>query len=294
MAEWEASPKDRTDTSWLGIVVGFDGTDRARCAVRWAAAQAAARACPLHLVRVVVHHAPAVVGGWLPVLVGPAEWERDLLVDELVAEADACRATYPGIEVHAAMHDGAPSAGLAEHADLVGADVLVVGCSAQGVVPRALLGSTGGELVRWANRLVVVVRDETPVQQAGTATGFAPVVAMLDDRDRSAGVLAVAFDMADRLGARVTVLHQETGSDRTVSRTDIRDHLARVARCHPRVPVRVESVRTDVCLAALDMSVDARLIVMGGRRHGVVQRLLAGSRDRKVLHDAHCTVAVVP
>lgn len=287
MTEWRAFRGDHPDTSWSGIVVGFDGTDRARCAVRWAAAEAAVRGCPLHLVRVVVHKMPAVVAGWLPVLVGPDEWERDLLVDELIAEVDACRATYPGLVVHAAVHDGAPREHLAGHADLVGADVLAVGCSGNGAVPRALLGSTGAGLVRSADRLVVVVRDETPVQQAGTATGFAPVVALLDDEATCARVLTVAFDMADRLGARVTVLHHET-------RALPHDRLDRVRRWRPRVPVGFESTAADMYQAVLDMSAEARLIVMGARRHTVVQRLLAGPPGRKVPHDARCTVAVVP
>jgi nucleotide-binding universal stress UspA family protein len=108
---------ERTVSVWHGIVVGFDGSDRARCAVRWAAGEAAARGCPLHVVRVVVHHTPTVIAGWVPELVGPDELERDHIEDQLLAEVDACRAAGVDLEVHAAMHDGAPYARLAEHAD---------------------------------------------------------------------------------------------------------------------------------------------------------------------------------
>ena len=129
----------RTAVLWQGLVVGFDGTDGARCAVRWAAGEAATRRCPLHVVRVVVHHTPTVVAGWVPMVTGPDECERDLIEDQLVTEVDACRSAHPGLEIHAAMHDGAPYARLAEHADQVGADVLAVGSSDVGTVSRLVL-----------------------------------------------------------------------------------------------------------------------------------------------------------
>ncbi len=292
--EWRASPEDLAETGWRGVVVGFDGTDHARCAVRWAAAAAAVRGCPLHLVRVVVHRTPAVMSGWVPALVGPDEQEREFLAAELVAEADTWRVAHPGLEVHTALHDGAPSIGLAEHAHRVGADVVVVGSSGHSAIARGLLGSTGAELVRVANRLVVVVRAETPVQQAGIATGIAPVLALLDDQENSARVLAVAFDMAARHGAGVTVVHHVAHADQDQAMRGVRDQVDRVSRCHPGVPVRGVSITADACQAVLDMSAEARLVVVGDRRYGVVRRLLAGSQGRKVLHDARCSVAVVP
>ncbi len=292
--EWRASPEDRTATGWRGVVVGFDGTDHARCAVRWAAAEAAVRGCPLHLVWVVVHRTPTVMSGWVPALVGPDERERDLLVAELVAEADTWRVAHPGLEVHTALHDGAPSIGLAEHAHLVGAEVVVVGSSSHSGVARGLLGSTGAELVRVANRLVVVVRDETPVQQAGIATGIAPVLALLDDQKKSARVLAAAFDIAGRHGAGVTVVHHVPHADPDQGMRGVRDQVDRVSRSYPGVPVRGVSITGDACQAVLDMSAEARLVVVGDRRYGLARRLLAGSQGRKVLHDARCSVAVVP
>lgn len=293
-------PAERTVALWQGLVVGFDGTDRARCAVRWAAGEAAARRCPLHVVRVVVHHTPAVVAGWAPVLTGPDECERDLIEDELVAEVDACRAAHPGLEVHAAMHDGAPYARLSEHADQVGADVLAVGCTDLGTLSRLVFGSTGAELIRTTERLVIVVRDLTPVQQAAMATGYAPVVALLDDRETSPHVLAFAFDMANRWDGSVTVVHMDpragraTAVDRYVPAAVLRSQLDIVRWHYPHVPARVETVMTDPTHEILDHSTDARLVVVGDRRHGVVHRLLSGSASHRVLHHARCSVAVVP
>lgn len=288
-------PAERPPGPWHGVVAGFDGTDRARCAVRWAAAEAAARRCPLHVVRVVVHHTPAVVAGWLPVLIGPYEVEWELIEDELLAEVDACRATHPGLEVHAAMHDGAPYARLAEHADQVGAEVLAVGSSDPSVMSRLVFGSTGAELVRTTKRLVVVVRDLTPVQEAATVTGYAPVVAVLDDRETGPRVLASAYDVADRWGASVTVVHADPGADSLVGVDGdvLHSQLETVRRLYPTVRARIETVTADVGDAVLDHSTDARLVVVGDRRQGVVHRLLSGSVGHRVLHHARCSVAVV-
>lgn len=293
-------PPERMSGSWQGVVVGFDGTDRARCAVRWAAAECAVRYCPLHIVRVVAHHTPVAAAGWWPALTEPDELARDLVEDQLLAEVDACRAEYPDLEVHAAMQDGAPYARLAEHADQVGADVLAVGSSDLGGVSRLVLGSTGAELIRATRRRVFVVRDLTPVQQAAMATGYAPVVALLDDREMSPRVLAFAYEMADRWGAGVLVVHADppaarsVGVDRYVPGAVLRGQLDVAHRHYPGVPVRVETVMTEVCDTVLDHSTDARLVVVGDRRQGVFHRLLAGSVGNRVLHNARCSVAVVP
>jgi nucleotide-binding universal stress UspA family protein len=293
-------PAERTAALWQGLVVGFDGTERARYAVHWAAGEAAARRCPLHVVWVVVQHPPAVAAGWVPMLSGPDESERDLIEDQLLAEVDACRAAHPDLEVHAVMHDGAPYVRLAEHADRVGADVLAVGSSDPGVVSRFVFGSTGGELVRTTRRLVVVVRELTLVQEAAVATGYAPVVALLDDRETCPRVLAFACDMADRWGAGVTLVHADPRAtrfadvDRYVPTAVLRSQLEVVRWHYPNVPVRVETVVSDSCRAVLDHSTDARLVVVGDRRHRVVQRLLGGSAGHRVLHHARCSVAVVP
>lgn len=293
-------PAERAVTLWHSVVVGFDGSDRARCAVRWAADEAAARGCPLHVVRVVVHSTPTVAAGWVPMLAGPDECERDLIEDQLVAEADVCRAAHPGLEIHIAMHDGAPYARLADHADQVGADVLAVGSSDLSAVSRLVFGSTGAELVRTTRRLVVVVRDLTPVQQAAMATGYAPVVALLDDRETSPRVLAFAFETASRWGASVMVVHADpsaggfAGVDRYVPAAVLRGQLDVVRGYYPSVAVRVETVMADLCDAVLDHSTDARLVVVGDRRSGVVHRLLSGSVSHRVLHHAQCSVAVIP
>jgi nucleotide-binding universal stress UspA family protein len=248
----------------------------------------------------VVHHAPAVVAGWLPVLVGPDRYERDLIEDELMTEVGALRGRHPALEVHAAVHDGAPYMTLAEHAGLVAANVLVVGSSDSGALTRFLHGSTGADLVRKTSQLVVVARDLTPVQQAAMATGYPSIVAVLDDRDTCPQVLRFAADMASRWGTGVRVVRSAPDAGhaaavaRSVPEVVLRGLLGIVRRRYPCVPVRVETVTADLADTVVTLSADASLVVVGDRRHGVVHRLLTVSVGRRVLHNARCTVAAIP
>lgn len=293
-------PAERMTGAWQGVVVGYDGSDRSQCAVRWAAEQAAVRHCPLHIVRVVVHHAPALVSGWLPVLIGPDRHERDLIESELTTEIDAVRDRHPALEVHAAVHDGAPSVSLAEHADRVAANIIAVGCSDSRGVARVLHGSTGADLMRTTRQAVVVVRDLTPVQQAAMVTGYASVIAVLNDRDTGPRVLAFACDMADRWGTGVTVVRaapdpgHPTAAERSVPAAVLRSLLDAARWRYPWVPVRVETVTSDLAGRVLDLSSDAALVVVGDRPRGMVHRLLTGPVGHRVLQHANCTVAATP
>jgi nucleotide-binding universal stress UspA family protein len=106
--------------------------------------------------------------------------------------------------------------------------------------------------------------------------------------------------MASRWGAGVTAVHayppaaRSAGVGRFVPVAVLRSQLDVLRRHYPDVPVRLQTVTTDVCQMVLDHSTDARLVVVGDRGHDVVHRLLAGSVDHRVLHHARCSVAVVP
>lgn len=281
---------ERTMAWWHGVVAGFDGTDQARCAVRWAAGEAVARNCSLHVVHVVEHAAHTATAGWLPVVTQPDKRQRDFLADQLLTEMEYCLSHHPGLEVHAAMHDGVPPTFLTEYADLVRADVLAVGVSDLGPVSRMVFGSTGAALIRTTTRPVVVVRDPTPVQQAATATGYAPVVALADDQATVSRVLATAADMANRWQAGITVVHDQAHVPVTVMRGQLRVLRRRCSM----VPVTVESVAANPLRAVLARSTDARMVVVGERRPGVVERLLRGSVSRVVMRHAESSVAIVP
>lgn len=292
-------PVERVTGVWQSVVAGFDGGREAALAVRWAADQAAARCCPLHLVRVLESPAPAVAAGWVPIVVGPDEAQRRRVEDELLVEVDACRNRDPMLEVHAAVHDGPRCSRLAEHADLVGADVLVVGSSDRGTLSRLVFGSTGAGLLRLTRRTVVVVRELTPVQEAGMATGYAPVVAVVEGAETSRRVLGFAFDMADRWDAPLVVTHVDQASRSAAAGAGevpiaaLGRQLAGMGRGHRRVPVRVDPAVARSTPSIVDLSADARLVVVGDCGHGSPRGARAGSIGRTLLRHGGCSVAFV-
>lgn len=265
-------PAERVTHLWHVMVTGFDGSQAARCAVRWAADEAAARDCALHVVRVVEPSVPTVTAGWLPVYLGSNDLQRRELADELVAEVHTCRERNPALEIHAVLHDGEPSTCLAEHADSVDADVVVVGGSDRNPVSRFVFGSTPVGLLRSTQRPLVAVRDLTPVQEACVATGYAPVVAAVDDLATSARVLAFAFDAGDRWDAPVVVVSDLDGA---VLPQQVHD-----LRCqYPLTTVRIEQ---GAAKAVLARSGEARLVVVADSR-----------ASHALLRRARCSVAVV-
>lgn len=275
-----------TGGGWHGVVAGFDGTDRGRCAVRWAAARAVGHGCPLYVVSV-VELVPPMASGWAAIMAGANVGERCWSEQRLLVEVEACRAAFPGLEVRASLHEGHPCGRLADYADQVGADLIAVGESSRGRWSRLLLGSTADELLRRTGRLVAVVRDPTPVQQATMLTGQCPVVASVEDVVGGGPVLDFAFDAAVSDDAVLTVV-----APRDLRGVGVVEQVDRWRRRFPQVPVTIDTVTGDRLPALLEAAEVARLLVVGHRPTGTF-RWLAGSVSDTVAHDAACSVVVV-
>jgi len=145
---------DRAYAPWQRVVVGLDGSENSRAALRWAATVARALGIPLTLVRAwMLSTLPGTVTG------GPATdedaadvrgWLRDELarcgpLDEQPLEVDAL-----------AVHLGATAAllGIAGRDDL-----LVVGARGQGGFAGLVLGSVAMQCARHAKGSLAVVPD---------------------------------------------------------------------------------------------------------------------------------------
>jgi nucleotide-binding universal stress UspA family protein len=137
------SPERATDTgAGAGhIVVGFDGSESAGRAVRWAADEARLRGAQLDVVR--ARRNPLVT---VP-SAGPAG-EVDTALGDL-------RLEHPALSI--APHVVHGSAGRALLDTAAGADLLVVGASARRARPAGLLGSVTLHVVQHAGVPVVVV-----------------------------------------------------------------------------------------------------------------------------------------
>jgi nucleotide-binding universal stress UspA family protein len=275
------------------IVVGTDGSPHADRAVEWAAAEAASRECPLHI----LHAAPP----WDPGLtLTPSPIADETLVElgeRVLDRAAELARRKADVTVTTEQVYGTPSHALRERAGE--AEEVVVGHRGLGGFAGLLLGSTGLKLAGRTPCPLVVVRG-------GSTADRREVLAGVDPRDDAyAAVLDHAFQRADGHGIRVRVLHTwevpptmfDGGYPVAVrlALTAAQDRLAEsVAPWRARFPdVRVtEEARPGHPVERLvEASARAELLVVGGHRHGPVGRI--GSVGHGVIHHAGCPVALV-
>jgi nucleotide-binding universal stress UspA family protein len=142
-----------------GIIVGIDGSDHSRRALRWAIGEAAARHAPLTVLT--VH--PALAGYWGGPVSSPGDPELTSQAlkavqqetDDVLAGLDA-GSRPPSVEVRAV--NGVPAEALLAAAE--GADLLIVGARGAGGFKRLLLGSVSTQVTHHAPCPVVVIRDK--------------------------------------------------------------------------------------------------------------------------------------
>ena len=132
------------------IVVGYDGTDGAKAAVGEATRLAPQLGAP---VIVAFAYGPTPAGGEVADLAAALRDRGDALTAEAL---DALRAA--GVEARAEVLHGKPGEGLAELADRVDAQMIVVGSYGERPLRGAILGSTPHRLLHLTERPVLVVR----------------------------------------------------------------------------------------------------------------------------------------
>jgi nucleotide-binding universal stress UspA family protein len=144
------------------IVVGIDGSDASREALRWATEEARLRSARLVAVHVWSFVPPQPIGdpGMLAVpagdLPGQLDAERHAAAGVLrEAEADALAAA-PGIELEQKLIEGDAAEALV--AESQSADLVVVGSHGRSGLRAALLGSVSRHVVDHASCPVVVVK----------------------------------------------------------------------------------------------------------------------------------------
>jgi nucleotide-binding universal stress UspA family protein len=146
------------------IVVGVDGSDRSRNALRWAVDEA-----KLRRDKVLAVHAwePPVVGAvdippapdpqvYLPELIAQVQEEAEALVERITAEF-----ANEGVEVEPLAIEGAAASVLVEVAE--DADLLVVGSRGRGGLAGLLLGSISQQVAQHAPCPVVIHRRREEV-----------------------------------------------------------------------------------------------------------------------------------
>lgn len=271
------------------IVAGFDGSEEAAAAVRWAARHAHAIGCAMHVVHcslwpLLTRHlgpVPGVSGSGL-------EQSARSILEDGVAVATA---EVPGLQVRSTLLHGLPAQLLAEIS--AGERMLVVGSRGLGGFLGLLVGSVSLELAATAACPVAVIREEH--HPAG------PVVAAVDDSGYPAA-LDDACALATVWHAPLKVVHVRhqpagyrllEGQDAAAgAQAVLASALNRAAAVAPAVRVETELLTdSSVPRALLKAAESARMIVVGTQGRGVL-RATIGSTAHAVLHHARGPVLV--
>ncbi|MET7426328.1 universal stress protein [Dactylosporangium sp. NPDC005555] len=286
------------------VVVGVDGSAGSTLAVRWAAADAARRHRPLHLLH--AHNWPELAyptaGMALPVAYETdvrAAAERVLtdaaaLAREVSATLNITTETSTRLCVPALMAASRQAA------------LVVVGSRGLGGFAALLVGATGVELAAHAGCPVVIVRDDD--RPAGPDAGR--IVVGVDGSHGAELALGFAFEQAAFRATGLTAItaaqwhvagqpdgiappvygEQDTQAS---ARRVLAESLAGWREKYPQVDVRSDVVIGRAGGALADASAGAELLVVGARGHGGFTGLLLGSVSQAALHHAHCPVAVI-
>ncbi|MCY1675673.1 universal stress protein [Pseudarthrobacter sp. SL88] len=272
------------------IVVGYDGSEPAARAVRWAAQQATLRNVQLHLVHCTLWPLLTKNLGPVPGIADSGlQRAAEVTLEEGVGHA---KQASPGVDVRTSLVSGSPAVHLPKIA--VDQELLVVGSRGLGGFMGLLVGSVSLELAATAPCPVAVIR------QGGNPDG--PVLVAVDDSGSQAA-LEDACTAATAAGTRLTVTHVRTVPagyrlvrepvDPGAAAEALLD--AAVARARDLAPgLTVEKqllTDTSVPRAVLHASEGARLTVVGTKGHGVIKGSI-GSTAHAILHHAKGPVLV--
>jgi nucleotide-binding universal stress UspA family protein len=145
--------KSRQDDEQPRIVVGVDGFESSKAALRWAIHQAKLTGAVVEAVT--AWHVPAGTG-WVPATDTP-DYQEDARNVLCEAMAEMCTLD-PDVQVCPRVVEGRAGQVLVDVAE--GADLLVVGSRGHGGLAEALLGSVGQYCVHHAPCPVVIMRGK--------------------------------------------------------------------------------------------------------------------------------------
>ncbi|WP_418955598.1 universal stress protein [Streptomyces tritici] len=283
------------------ITAGLDGSPESLAATQWAAQEALRREVPLRLLRAwsidedprtrVVDAATARTWG-----------ERTLSIAER-----RLRGRHPGLEVETKWVAGDPVEELCTAAEE--AELLVLGSRGLGGLAGFLAGSVSLAVLGRTRRPVVLVRPHDPLEPEEERTG--EVVVGLDVSAASDELLAFGFAAADRYGCALRVVHRwavpalygpdmagalpllmtEVAAD---TRRALDEALAPWTEKFPDVAVVRDCRQGRPAQDLMELSHDARLVVVGRkvRRSRIGTHI--GAVTHAVLHHCLAPVAVVP
>ena len=284
------------------VVAGVDGSDSARHAAWWAAAEANRRGVPLRLVYAV--NVATYAGGFVPP-VGLFEALEAEGRERLAEAEDEIRRGFPELDVRVALRSGHPTPLLIEESRE--AAMVVIGSRGLGWVSGLLAGSTAVAMAAHAHCPVAVIRGQRAGQPPAER---GPVVVGVDGSPVGEPAIAVAFDQANARGAELVAVHAwgEFASEvefryahQFISDWDplerrarelLADRLASWQEKYPDVTVHRVVSGDQPTRALLGRAHEAQLLVVGSRGRGGFRGMLLGSTSQALVHRAECPVIV--
>ncbi|MDA4108543.1 universal stress protein UspA [Mycobacterium holsaticum DSM 44478] len=289
-----------------GVVVGTDGSESARAAVRWAAHEAAMRDAPLTIVHVVAA-GPVMAAtltwpaGAIPTKLVEAEKEQGRAVlAEAVKDVDQMMAGRVRPQITAELFFGAAVPTLV--ASSAEAQMLVVGSRGRTEWQRRLLGSVTNGLLHHAHCPVAVIHGATDPLSAEFAQR--PVLVGFDGSAASESAVGLAFDEADLRGVELMALHvlsdaevsspfdMEWSALQSVGDQMLSERLAVWQDRHPEVAVQLVVEFDRPARQLVDHAERAQLVVVGSRGRGGFVGMLLGSVSNAVAQESPVPVIV--
>ncbi|MFE9725627.1 universal stress protein [Streptomyces sp. NPDC005794] len=277
-------------------VVGVDGSEHARAAALWGAAEATRHGHGLWLV-----HASNLDRLDRFASFETSERARNRGNAVLTETAEVIRQRFPGVGLTVKLSRRNPVTAL--HTAVGPGGMIVVGSRGSGGFGPLLLGSVGLGVVVSSPAPVVVVRGD-PERGNG-----APVTAAVRDEwdtawlDRAAREAEVrkcplrllnVRSLSVRLGVRPAA-DDDTGRRAGPGEQFLTGLASRIREEHPGLTVRVE---TDTARSAASVLVEAsrkaELLVVGSHERHSVSALGLGHVVHALLHHSHCPVHIVP
>ena len=281
------------------VVVGVDGSDTSKSAVRVAAELATERGLNLKIIHA-LDFAPYGFGGPYMDSGGVYEWVEASGKAILAEAQEQAFAVNPIIDVHTELSIGSSAQWLVDLSE--NARIVVVGASGSGAAATALLGNTAINVTSHAHCPVVVVR--------GDAHPGGPVVVGVDGSPTSERAISVAFQEASMRNAPLVAVHvwsdlgpaafEDPRAAALVPQGLEEDEHAVLAESlagwqekYPDVRVTREVYIDNPRARLLEWSKKAQLLVVGSRGRGGFKGMLLGSTSNSLVGGAHCPVVVV-
>ncbi|MBW8802666.1 MAG: universal stress protein [Catenulisporales bacterium] len=275
------------------IVVGVDDSDNCLIAVASAAAEAALRGRPLHI----LHADPFGQPLTTPADEQPSD-SGSWILDRAV---DWARAAEPVVEVDGEVVRRFPQQALIDASQT--AELVVIGDRGLSALQRAVVDTVAGGLAMQSSCPVLVTRG------AGDPDG--PIIVGIDGSAAGEAAVGFAFAEADLRGCDLVAVHAwsrpvaydashtlplvfdedaiQAGAERLVS-----EALTGWHEKHPDVRVRHRLVHGRARRVLTEAANGGQMLVVGTRGRSVLPDVELGSVSSHLLHDAPSPIVVVP